>query len=32
MKTIEALDWAELTAQLDERGFAETPRVYTAAE
>jgi uncharacterized protein len=32
MNTIEKLDWAALTAQIDEQGFARTPRVYTAAE
>jgi hypothetical protein len=29
---IHALDWPELTAQLDDRGFAITDRVYTPAE
>jgi hypothetical protein len=29
---IAALDWAALAAQLDERGFAQTPPVYRAAE
>jgi hypothetical protein len=26
------LDWPSLTAQLDDRGFAQTPPVYTAAD
>src|SRR5689334_3365311 len=29
---IAALDWPALAAQLDERGFAQTPPVYRAAE
>jgi hypothetical protein len=29
---VDALDWAGLTVQLDERGFAVTDRVLTAAE
>src|SRR5205085_3161187 len=29
---IAALDWDSLTGDLDERGFAQTPPVYTAAE
>jgi len=32
MKSIEALDWSALTTQLDEGGFAQTPRIYTAAD
>jgi hypothetical protein len=32
MKKIEQLDWDRLAAQLDERGFAEAPRIYSAAE
>jgi hypothetical protein len=32
VKNIENLDWAALSAQLDEQGFAQTPRIYTAAE
>jgi hypothetical protein len=29
---IQGLDWAALTAQLDEQGFAQTPTIYGAAE
>jgi hypothetical protein len=29
---IEQLDWPDLTARLDEQGFAQTPTIYTAAE
>jgi uncharacterized protein len=32
MRSIDDLDWDGLRAQFEERGFAHTPQIYTAAE